>query len=908
MKLFLLLAGLVVGNAYALQPTTTTLSQPNSPVAATVAVQLSAEAATSGSGGGGAARGGGSAARGGGGSLNDGTMLFWEGSRLLGTVVAAISYGQNGATYASANLSLPAGTFTPGTYVLTAQFAGNYDLEPSLSTSKTLVVTAGGGGTVNYPPAPTSPQPVVDYEYDAVGNLTKVTQAKGVPGFGFATQNTYDTLSRRRNTTDAKAGLIELGYPGGQEDVASVKDPRQLITQTPRDGFGQALQLLSPDTGASDRLYDAAGNLIASTDSRSVLASQAYDALNRPTSLVYSKPGSTSRAYSWTYDQTGGFFANGVDRLTTATFPEGSTSFAYDAQGRPAQVRQTLSANPSTNPQAVVLTTGYTYNAAGKLTSLSYPSGRKLTLSYTNGVLSGLGLSKDSTSAAVALISNLQYAPFGAPERWDWAMNAGALAHVRVMDSSGRLIRYPLGEHLRDISYDAAGRISAYTHYSIATGYASSAQDQQFGYDQLGRITQVSTALNTWIYTYDANGNRTSVALNGGAAAPYTIDSASNRLNAVSSPPITFSHDAAGNITADGNFTLGYDLSGRLSTVALAGQPTTSYTYDSTGQRVRKTSSLGSAGTVVFVYDSQGQLLGEYNATGQAIREYVWMDNVPVAVFVPDPTFGASVAPLVYYVHTDHLNTPRAVVDRNGTLRWRWLAEPFGTTAAETSPGGLSAFTFNLRFPGQYYDAESGAHYNMQRDYLPGVGRYAQSDPIGLAGGINTYAYTENNPISFTDPRGLVKWSGWAFNVAATAPFGASIYHVTLTSECKCGKQYTIKVVAVGPAAGLGVKLAATVSEVTFDDLDTCADPGSFDGRFTAGGGAVTGGAIPLPGPHARVGLGLPGVGIGSGYLQLGRNFTTGFFPPSFVAGRDMSVTGAVGSSTVMSVEPCDCK
>jgi len=95
------------------------------------------------------------------------------------------------------------------------------------------------------------------------------------------------------------------------------------------------------------------------------------------------------------------------------------------------------------------------------------------------------------------------------------------------------------------------------------------------------------------------------------------------------------------------------------------------------------------------------------------------------------------------------------VVDRAGAMRWRWLAEPFGTSTPETSPAGLAAFTYNLRLPGQFYDAESGVHQNVMRDYLPGVGRYAQSDPIGLAGGINTYAYVENNPLSYVDPDGL---------------------------------------------------------------------------------------------------------------------------------------------------------
>jgi RHS repeat-associated protein len=123
-------------------------------------------------------------------------------------------------------------------------------------------------------------------------------------------------------------------------------------------------------------------------------------------------------------------------------------------------------------------------------------------------------------------------------------------------------------------------------------------------------------------------------------------------------------------------------------------------------------------------------------------------------MFMPDPA-NASNSPLMFYIHADHLNTPRIVVDQNGAKRWRWLAEPFGTTAPEANPDGLGVFAQHLRFPGQYADAESGLWYNYFRYYAAEVGAYVQSDPIGLDGGINTYAYVSGNPLNFTDPYGL---------------------------------------------------------------------------------------------------------------------------------------------------------
>ncbi|WAC74282.1 RHS repeat-associated core domain-containing protein [Roseateles sp. SL47] len=123
----------------------------------------------------------------------------------------------------------------------------------------------------------------------------------------------------------------------------------------------------------------------------------------------------------------------------------------------------------------------------------------------------------------------------------------------------------------------------------------------------------------------------------------------------------------------------------------------------------------------------------------------------------------------MFFSYADHLGAPRILVDRTGAERWRWGAEPFGATAADPAPSGLAAVAFPLRFPGQYFDAETGLNYNYFRDYDGTSGRYVQSDPIGLVGGINTYAYVEGNPLSYADPNGLQAITGNDVGVALPA-------------------------------------------------------------------------------------------------------------------------------------------
>jgi len=152
------------------------------------------------------------------------------------------------------------------------------------------------------------------------------------------------------------------------------------------------------------------------------------------------------------------------------------------------------------------------------------------------------------------------------------------------------------------------------------------------------------------------------------------------------------------------------------------------------------------------MYDEAGHLIGEYDGKGTAIEEIVWLGDTPVAS-VRTGSCGIS----IFYIHTDHLNTPRRITRRTTSdIVWRWDGGAFGAEAPNENPSGLGMFVFNLRFAGQLYDIETGLHYNYNRDYDPGTGRYVESDPIGLRGGnYSTYGYVNDNPISYTDPLGL---------------------------------------------------------------------------------------------------------------------------------------------------------
>ena len=189
--------------------------------------------------------------------------------------------------------------------------------------------------------------------------------------------------------------------------------------------------------------------------------------------------------------------------------------------------------------------------------------------------------------------------------------------------------------------------------------------------------------------------------------------------------------------------TLGFNGSARLNSATLNGATAGTYTYNGLEQRAVKTAG---GATTDLLYDPSGHVLAEANdATGTMLREYIWMDDLPVAMV--DDT-GAS--PVIYYIHADQLGKPQKLTNSSANIVWDGVFDPFGNVTSLTG-----TVTNNLRFPGQYYDAETQLSQNWNRDYDPTIGRYVESDPLGLLSGVNTYAYVGSNPLRYLDWRGL---------------------------------------------------------------------------------------------------------------------------------------------------------
>ena len=387
-------------------------------------------------------------------------------------------------------------------------------------------------------------------------------------------------------------------------------------------------------------------------------------------------------------------------------------------------------------------------------------------------------------------ISNRDY-DWQASNGW---MHPGGTQHKQEHDAFLRLAKQRLTDPAQvvkqgaDYQYDAASNITAITKHerSAQTEGELAQSPATYGYDALDRLTSVSktTTTNTTRtenYQYDAVGNRINSTGTDTVDGSYTH----NANHALTNLDVsageggdegeeepgtwTFQYNANGAITQKAftptgataptkTWTYGWNRQNRLSTVHYNGAHIASYAYDPFGRRIKKSvhSSItgGTTGTTYYLYNDSG-LVAEYTQTGQLNTEYHY---VPGSHWSTNPLFARDgETNEIYYAATDQLGTATALIKSSGQVVWKAEKTAFGktTTTAENNAAG-NPVQFNLRFPGQYEDQETGLHYNWMRYYDAEIGRYVKRDPIGLQGGVNVYEYARSAVTKFIDPSGLL--------------------------------------------------------------------------------------------------------------------------------------------------------
>jgi len=427
-----------------------------------------------------------------------------------------------------------------------------------------------------------------DYRYDALKRLTRVTRDFNGTDPGTANASTtygYDVADR----------------------LTSVTDPNSATTTYTYDDLGNLLSQTSPDTGTTTFQYDAAGNLRQKTDALGQVFTYAYDALNRLTRV--NAPG-TDDDISYLYDRC----LNGTGRLCQLDygpgFPNGSTvHYQYNAFGD-------MTAHQGTR---------YTFDTAGRLQTLNYPSGARLTYRYDSaGQIQQVDFV--ASGQAVTLAGNLRYAPFGSLT--NLTLGNGLLLN-QTLDMAYRLTAQTTAGVLERTypQYDGNGNllgiIDAITSNSTHT------------YDALNRLNTASGPFGTRDYDLDKNGNRTQL-LQDTVTTPYSYELNSNRLDTLGSVGVTDVWlDATGNTLNLGNRTYTYTPHHRLKTATENATLTAGFRYNGLGQRTRKTDETTGTGRY-FLYGSQGELLAGIDQNGNVLKEYIYLNGQLLAVFEPD--------------------------------------------------------------------------------------------------------------------------------------------------------------------------------------------------------------------------------------------------------------------------------
>jgi RHS repeat-associated protein len=639
---------------------------------------------------------------------------------------------------------------------------------------------------------------------DALGRLTDVAEdpnlgQSGITYLNYSTTYKYNSLDKLTQVTQGGQNRYWLYDSLGRKIALRV--PEQSAPHSITDS------LTGNNSWSAKFTYDANDNLLTRTDARSWVSTWAYDELNRQTGITYSGTSPAFPAVIYEYDSATTY---GVGRLYSVQRNNrfGSTNAYnketinnYDPHGR--ATKKTVGFLVGGNYKDYVVE--QSYNLAGQVTQVKYPSGR--TVDYTH---SRLGLTTQVTGnlgtggSALTYASNVTYNAKGQPvrEQWgtdtalylnrhynnrlqlydirlgtsstnEWEWNRGALRYYHASnyawgdggaDNNGQLYR---AEHFVPLD-------SSVNNWIISSDY--------YSYDRINRLTRVtenaeqyvSGTYNTWqafkqSYQFDRWGNLAYDQANSSSAPTrnLTVDSATNRVTPDSSLSATISYDVNGNIIYDD--LTGYSGANRVFDPDNKLYTSTDYVvsenrYDGAGNRSRK--KVGTDETW-YVYGISGELLAEYAANASTVS--------------PTTEYGYKGGQLLiraagserYWMVLDKFGTPRMLVLKTGALAdiRRHDFYPFGeeidasSGARTTTAGYYGAFNegVNQQFTGKERDGETTLDYFGARYYSSGLGRFVSVDPLDLSGEVadpqswNRYSYVTNRPLLFIDPTGEKK-------------------------------------------------------------------------------------------------------------------------------------------------------
>ena len=745
--------------------------------------------------------------------------------------------------------------------------------------------------------------------YDAKGQLKNETDADGK-----TRSYQYNAFEQMIEATDALGGKTKAAYDA-RGNLIELTDAKSNTTKFAYDRNDRLTKETLPLGETTSYHYDEAGNLIERTDPQGIKKQYAYDAANRLTEVKQLKAGVLIRTITQTWDADNRLTGwTDTDPSRPADQQTTSAAITYDDVGR--KTGETISyPSPAGNPYT--LNYGYQYSLAGNKTNLIWPDGTAIGYSYSqHNELETVSIPGEGTIS----VSQFKWTapakvtlPGGGTQEktWDGLLKLESLK----ARTPGQQTTLNLAN-----TYGNRQEIKSANRTDTANG-SSSSKNAAYAYDDELRLIQVKSDTG-WLFSdtetfiLDAVANRTHHSKTG--SAPWQYDQ-NNRLLSRSDEngnTVTYEYDSNGNQTKKTEgarvTTFLYDTDNRLIEVRdQNNNPIARYGYDPLNRRLwkevyrdRAGNPLTQATRTYYLYSDEG-LIAEATQAIQLGAGSVTASQEPAITtqYGPRPNSSFTTGALfvktknsngqdsIAYYHHNHLDTPMQATDKSGSVVWAAGYEAFGAATIVTPSPTTERPTIvsNLRLPGQYEDPETGLYYNWNRYYDSGTGRYVTSDPIGLAGGINTYSYVRGNPLAYADPLGLVRWKGTYHSRGYVDPVGVVFINFDLTSDCINGRQAQVSVLASGPTIGVGFPVSETYSDVEFEDYLSDVQPNVFNGMF----GAISFSVL----------LGRYGPNFGK--IRLGRAFQKG---GSNTRGLDIGLALTfLGTSVVTDVVEKDC-